>query len=116
MAKVTVKLTGYVRYNGKRYPPGKTLEVSEAAARKIVKYGAGYILEQIKEPAPGSTAEADSGPGVAPDPGPDPTDATLVAPVSQLTVKELKELAAERGIEVSPRARKAELIEILSRE
>lgn len=117
---VRVKLTGYVRYRRKRYPPGDALVVSEDIARQIVKAGAGLVEEIEETPTPDPTAEEDLDPGVVPDSVSDPTDeppaAAKYPSLSELTVKELRGLAAKRGIDASSRMRKAELIKALGNE
>ena len=105
---------GYVQVQREAVSSGQTLRSARLPLGNSFKYGAGYISSRSKSRRL-ALLQRRIGPESLGS-GSYPTDATLVAPVSQLTVKELKELAAERGIEVSPRARKAELIEILSRE
>jgi hypothetical protein len=93
--RIEVKEGGVIRRNKKTYRPGESLDVSEAEAKRLIAIGAVRTSVAEEEMAPEEEI------------------AETAAGLESMTVTQLKESLAERGVDVPKDARKAELVELL---
>lgn len=139
LSTIVVKDGGVIRRNKKTYMPGASLDVPEKEAERLIAIGAARPAEEgeagepadwlVNEPEPTEEqepeetavaekleeieskrqeeAEPEKAEAIA------ETAEKLGAALESLTVAQLKETLAERGVEIPKDARKAELVELL---
>ncbi len=94
-----VKVKRDVVYKGKQYPKGSVLEVGDDLANRMILAGQA-IRSNKNEFEKQKKAKSENKPGDIRD-------------LEKLTMKELEEIAKQRGIELTSKMKKAEIIEVI---